>query len=238
MPIHDWSRVSDGTFHAFHLGWLAELLKALNRTVLPEGYYARAEQAAGGLGADVLTLQRPLPASPPRSGSTATLAPPRTAFNFKLERAAYTRAQRLVVIRHQSGDRIVALIEIVSAGNKSSLYAMDTFVGKVAAALSQGIHVLVVDLHPPTPRDPDGLHNVIWRLIGGEPFSPPAGQPLTLASYVGGLTEAHVEPTAVGRVLTDMPLYLEPDFYVSVPLERTYMAAWEGMPDIDHAALA
>ncbi len=239
MPIHDWSRVSDGAFHDFHLGWIGELRKALNRGGLPEGYYARAEQVLGGLGPDVLALQRPAPAGPARSGGTAVLAPPRAAFNFRLERAAYTRAQRRVVIRHESGDRIVALIEIVSAGNKSGQHALDTFVNKVAAALSQGIHVLIIDLHPPTARDPNGLHTVIWEKIGGEAFMPPAGLPLTLASYEAGpVVSAHVEPVAVGRAMPDMALYLEEDLGVGVPLERTYMAAWEGMPAIDHAALA
>jgi hypothetical protein len=36
---------------------------------------------------------------------------------------------------------------------------------------------------------------------------------------------------AVGDVLPDMPLFLEPGVYVSVPLEATYQAAWRGMPD-------
>jgi hypothetical protein len=28
-----------------------------------------------------------------------------------------------------------------------------------------------------------------------------------------------------------MPLFLTPEVYVSVPLEATYLAAWEGMPE-------
>ncbi len=33
MPVHDWTRVDDGIFHAFHLAWLSELQKALNAGV-------------------------------------------------------------------------------------------------------------------------------------------------------------------------------------------------------------
>jgi hypothetical protein len=238
MPVHDWSRVSDGTFHAFLLAWIAEIQKALNRTVLPEGYYARAEQVLGGLGPDILTLQSLPRQSSPGQGGTTVLQPPKAAFNFKLEQASFPRAQRRVVIRHESSGRIVALIEIVSAGNKSSQHALDKFVNKVAAALSQGIHFLIIDLQPPTPRDPNGLHTLIWERIGGEAFTPPPGQPLTLVSYEGGPGGwAHVEPIAVGQPLPDMPLYLEPEYYVQVPLERTYMEAWGRMPAIDHAAL-
>lgn len=29
MPVHDWSRVSAGTFHDFHVVWLAEIRNAL-----------------------------------------------------------------------------------------------------------------------------------------------------------------------------------------------------------------
>jgi hypothetical protein len=41
---------------------------------------------------------------------------------------------------------------------------------------------------------------------------------------------AHVEPVAVGDALVDMPLFLAPGWYVSVPLEATYEAAWRGVP--------
>src|SRR3954447_8617745 len=40
MPIHDWTRVDAGIFHAFHHGWIEELSRRLNRGLLPEDYYA------------------------------------------------------------------------------------------------------------------------------------------------------------------------------------------------------
>lgn len=48
--------------------------------------------------------------------------------------------------------------------------------------------------------------------------------------YRGAGAEAFVELIAVGNALPDMPLFLTPEVYVSVPLEATYQAAWEGMP--------
>jgi hypothetical protein len=36
---------------------------------------------------------------------------------------------------------------------------------------------------------------------------------------------------AVGRRLIDMPLFLTAERYVNVPLERTYQAAYQGMPE-------
>jgi len=53
MPVHDWTRVNAGIFHHFHQCWIDELQRALNRGLLPESYYALAEQYAGGFGPDV-----------------------------------------------------------------------------------------------------------------------------------------------------------------------------------------
>ncbi len=41
---------------------------------------------------------------------------------------------------------------------------------------------------------------------------------------------AYFEPIGVGAALPDMPLFLTPDYYVNVPLEATYQAAWHGVP--------
>jgi len=41
MPMHDWTRVSAGTFHDFHCSWIAELKKTLNGGLLPPDYYAQ-----------------------------------------------------------------------------------------------------------------------------------------------------------------------------------------------------
>ena len=57
MPIHDWIRVTAGTWHAFHLSWISEIQESLNGGLLPRDYYAQAEQIAGPLGPDVLTVQ-------------------------------------------------------------------------------------------------------------------------------------------------------------------------------------
>jgi hypothetical protein len=124
------------------------------------------------------------------------------------------------------------LIEVVSPGNKSSRVNLQSFVSKAIAALSQGYHVLVADLFPPTARDPEGIHGAIWAEIGEEPFVLPREQPLTLASYASGLeTTAYVQPVGVGDSLPDMPLFLDAEQYVDVPLDRTYLSAWQRVPE-------
>ncbi len=45
MPIHDWTRVDAGLFHAFHHGWVTILSHALNAGVLP-GMGAASDSAS------------------------------------------------------------------------------------------------------------------------------------------------------------------------------------------------
>jgi hypothetical protein len=91
----------------------------------------------------------------------------------------------------------------------------------------------VIDLHPPTARDPLGIHQLIWRELAAEPFEPPpAAKPLTVASYdAGGELIAYVDSVAVGDPLPDASLFLAPGWYVQIPLESTYAASWDVTPD-------
>src|ERR1700681_1212931 len=99
MPVHDWTRVSDGTFHDFHYSWVLEIKRVLKRGLLPPGYYVMAEQSGGDLGApDVLTLQK-ADTTPESNGSlsgTATLTktPPVVQTRTTIARDSYARAQR------------------------------------------------------------------------------------------------------------------------------------------------
>jgi hypothetical protein len=226
MPIHDWTRVTAGTWHDFHIAWIVRTSNALNGGLLPASYYAQAEQIAGPMGPDVLTLQ------------TEELAPKiETEMSnggglvAESELSEYVPKRRTLVIRHASGDRSIALIELVSPGNKATKFALRAFVEKAVEALIRGYHLLIVDLFPPTPREPQGIHAAIWAEFSNSCFELPPDEPLTLAAYMARpVKRAYVEPTAVGRELIDMPLFLEPEYYVNVPLEETYMAAYRGVP--------
>ena len=107
---------------------------------------------------------------------------------------------------------MIAVIEIVSPGNKSSRHALRAFVEKMTDLLREGVHLLIIDLFPPGPRDPEGVHKVIWDELQEEPFELPPDKPLTLAAYsAGAVKTAYVEPVAVGDLLPEMPLFLEPE---------------------------
>jgi hypothetical protein len=230
MPIHDWTRVDAGLFHDFHQDWTIELRRALNAGRLPPGYVALTDQQTGGPIPDVLTLNRR--PNDPGTGALAggvavATAPPQARFVVEGEANTYARRANRIRIQHRHG-QVVAILEIVSPGNKSSHHALQAFVRKAADLLWQGIHLLVVDLFPPSGRDPQGIHKAIWDEFVEEDFALPADERLTLAAYdAGPPPAAYVEFAAVGEPVPEMPLFLKPEFYVEAPLQETYQVTWD-----------
>lgn len=216
MPVHDWTRVFAGLFHDFHMSWVCELSRELNDHLLPSDHYALIERAPE------LTddwWYSPTPSQGERVPDTL------------LEEEIYAYKTRSLVIHHERDERIIARLELLSPGHKSSWGALQAFLTRSVAALTQGIHLLVLDLHPPGPRDPQGIHGVLWSKIVEDDFALPSDKPLTVAAYSAGDVKcAYVETVAVGDVLPDMPLFLDPTHYVPVPLEATYQAAREAIP--------
>ena len=242
MPIHDWTKVGPGTFHDFHYCWLHAIRRRLNRGVLPPGYRALAEQyvlspEGGGPEGDVVAFARPGTAPPGRANGPAT-APARPAARYVRRSMAEMYAFKAdhLAVQTENGT-VVAVIEVASPGNKRGRAALKTFADKAAGLLRSGVHLLVIDILPPGTLDPQGIHPVIWGDYDASPFSPPEGEPLTVASYQAGtLATAYVEPTAVGQPVPPMPLFLDGAFYVTVPLEETYAAAWDDqVPEVQQA---
>jgi hypothetical protein len=250
MPIHDWTRVDAGVFHHFHQRWIGAITDVLNQRLLPREYYALAEQQGAGFEPDVLTLKASegttndddglQPAATNRSNlgggnghaARVTLAAePPVRFTAETDLEFYRRKQNVVAVRLASGDHLVAIVEIVSRGNKSGRRAFDDFIRKASDFLTRQVHLLILDLQPPTAREPHWIDGAIWDEVAGQPYLRPADKPLTLASYEsGGKIRAFVEPVDFGDALIDMPLYLEPGRYVALPLEETYQLAYESVP--------
>jgi hypothetical protein len=175
--------------------------------VLPPAFYAAGERVEGALQRDMVRR---------------TVDEEESIYLWKKDHLAIRTADR---------DRLVALLEIVSPGNKASRREMERFLRRITSALEHGYHLLVIDLCLPSDFDPHGVHGAIWESLCDEGFEGPADRLLTVASYVAAeCPTAYVEPLAVGDVLPDMPLFLAADRYVSVPLEETYLQAWAGFP--------
>lgn len=235
MPIHNWTRVDAGLFHHFHQEWTVTLCNALNAGGLPPEYFALVEQRVRGPIPDVLTLKlEPGPAeTEPGNGTVAVAvaaAPPRTRVVRRSAAEIYADKANRITVRHRHGD-LVAVVEIVSPGNKGSHGEFNSFIAKSLNFIREGIHLLIIDLFPPGPRDPNGIHQALWNEYDDEPFHLPADKPLTLAAYDAGPPRAaYVDPVAVADQLTDMPIFLQPGYYVPAPLEATYRSAWQTFP--------
>ncbi len=239
MSVHNSEKVYAGLFHHFHQLWTVQLCNTLNQGVMPEGYFALVESHALGVVPDVLTLHRrdrsdSDSGSPLATSGIAILdAPPQAAIiSEEEEEAIYVeKANRIKV--HRSGGDLVSVIELVSPGNKSSKAAVTDFVEKSQQLIQSGVHLFVIDLFPPTRRDPQGLHPLIWDYFREEPFELPRDKQLCIMSYYAALMKkAYVEPLAIGGPLPKMPLFLSQTHYVYLPLEETYAAAFTACPSV------
>lgn len=192
MPVHDWTRVSDGIFHHFHHSWVVEIKRALRRGLQPMGYYIMVELMGGEQ--DV-------------------------------------RGQQILVIRQTNDHRIVAMVVVLGPWKKSNRHAMRSFMCQTIAALDSGVHILLVDVHPPSPEDPLGFLGTLLIETGARAYLRDTKRPLAVASLIGGTVtvEAFLDEFAVGQSFPEMPLFTGVN-YVPVPLEATYMAAWEDVP--------
>src|SRR5262249_577385 len=132
MPLHDWTRVPAGLFHHFHQDWSIEIARTLNRGILPKGLSALVEQRAGPRESDVLGIETRSQAERPgisQTGGVATVNRPVTRIVRRTTKEIYSgRANRIIVTHHLG--RIVAVIELLSPGNKDSRAALRDFVEK------------------------------------------------------------------------------------------------------------
>src|SRR5262249_46950428 len=192
---------------------------------------------------DVIALQsrrKPNRPTAPSGGAVIIAAAPKTRHVIRAQQENSADRGNRISIRHPPR-RVVRGIEGGSPGNKGSRAAFRSFVEKSVEFIRQGVHLLIVDLFPPSVRDPQGIHKAIWDEIEDQPFELPPDKPLTLAAYVADVPKvAYVEPVGVGDLLPDMAAYLGPDSYVPVPLEATYAAAWSSCPEamrevVEHA---
>ncbi|MBI4585536.1 MAG: DUF4058 family protein [Planctomycetes bacterium] len=245
MPIHDWSRGDAGIFHGLHIVWIGRLQSILNEELLPGTFYALAEPVLGSAVPDVLTLEwlesegMGTDENSKRIRKDTQEAPvalaPSTVLVQELDPPEpYTFLARHLIIRsHLRDDKVVAIIELVSKANKDSELRSSQFTAKSLTALRQGIHLVFIDLHPPTPIVPQGFHQQISLAHGIKAPVLPPDRTLQAVSYQvleDKVVRAHVVPLKVGDSLPEMPVFLLPHEFVRLPLERSYTEAFQSLP--------
>ncbi len=234
MPLRDHFRppLSDlRHWESFHAAWATEIMRTLNRQVLPPGCFAEAQVHVGSrVEIDVAAFEEGAAAGVANgnAGGVAveTWAPPAAALVMP---AVFPDEVEVQVFRTTGGAVLVGAIELVSPGNKDRPEARRAFAAKCATYLQQGVGLVVVDT---VTARPGNLHDDLVRLLEQpDAFRFPGAPPLYAAAYRPGRRPAgdqvEIWPVAltVGQPLPTMPLALRDVATVPLDLESTYQTA-------------
>jgi hypothetical protein len=131
----------------------------------------------------------------------------------------------VIVVCREADDQAVGIIEILMVQDKHNTEE------KACELLERKIHLLVIDPFPSCEPDSRGSCAVTWERMDDAVNDRPSEERNRIeADEFDAHVRGYIESLAVGDELPDMPLFLEPEAYIDVPLERTYMAAWEAVP--------
>ncbi|MCI0459383.1 MAG: DUF4058 family protein [Gemmataceae bacterium] len=218
-------------WESFHAVWAATLMEHLNR-VLPPRYFATVQVHLGRrVEADVAEFDTGNPDEPPGNGpgagvAVATWAPPKAALTVA---AVFPDDIEVQVIDTRDGAVLVAVVELVSPGNKDRAAERRGFAAKCVAYLQRGIGVALADI---VTSRLTNLHQEILELLG---HSGPCGLPPETALYAASYRPARrqeenlidVWPSAlaVGSALPVLPLALRGAGCLPLDLETAYTEA-------------
>jgi hypothetical protein len=169
----------------------------------------------------------PSSAGSPNGGGVATAvwAPPQPTLAVATEPPGQD-SYEVRVYDTESGQRLVAAVEIVSPANKDRPESRRAFVAKCATLLHEGVCVAIVDLV--TTRT-SNLYRELMEFLGQPDDSFPDDAPSLYAVALRwsdradrGILEAWVNPLSVGRPLPTLPLWLAEDLAVPLELETSY----------------
>jgi hypothetical protein len=237
MPLLDHFRVPIYPRHdgeSFHARWAVALSDMLNG-LLPSRYLAEVQIHLGRqVEADVAEFElAPSIYSDEGNGAQGgvavqvqTWAPPAAVQTVDI---VFPDDIDVQVFDMRDSKRLVAVIELISPGNKDRPEARRTFAAKCVAYLQRGIGLIIVDIV--TIRG-GNLHREVLDLLGqGEGSVLPADAALYAAAYRpahrGDKNQLDLWPAALilGQPLPLLPLALRGAFFVPVDLEATYSEA-------------
>jgi hypothetical protein len=222
-PLRHWE--------SFHAAWATEIMRTLNRKVLPPGCFAEAQVHVGSrVEIDVATFEQEQALSTGRTdgngGGVAvdTWAPPVASLVMP---AIFPDEIEIQVIRTSGGATLVAAIELISPGNKDRPEARRAFTAKCASYLQQGIGLVIVDIV--TERQANLHDELIQFLDQPRNFEFEEKPGLYSVAYrparreAGDRIEMWLAPLTLGQPLPILPLALRGVATVPVDLETTYV---------------
>jgi hypothetical protein len=230
MPLHDWNELEE--WETVHASWIVELGRWLKQR-LPPGY--RMSLATVGslvvaprpVHPDVSVRQNKESTAPESDSAGSTSAVDDTAPDEEVAIATLDPVQAVHVTR---AGNLVAVIELISPGNKDRPETRRTATDRFIGYLAHGVHLLIVDVHrrPLQFSFPDDLAEAL--VFTSRPLPAPyavsyrMGGP-ALEAGTGSLLAWWKRPLEVGSPLPLMRLPLSRDITIPVDLEQTYMHA-------------
>jgi hypothetical protein len=179
------------------------------------------------LPSSITASKSPLSGNGPAGGvAVAKWAPPAAALTVA---AVFPDDVEVQVIDTRDDAVLVAVVEIVSPGNKDRPEERRGFAAKCVAYLQRGVGLVIVDTV--TTRRAN-LHQEVLEMLGHEG---PSGPPEEAALYATAYRPAHRQerneidiwpaPLIVGSPLPTLPLALRGYGYVPLELEAAYAEA-------------
>lgn len=239
MPLYDHfhGRIAETQdWETFHTRWGVAIADDLNRR-LPKRFLASGPMHLGPYAAADVVEREWLPNGATGHGEPAgngvavapeieVYAPPATDLTMP---ATFPDEYKIEVRDRLKASRVLAVVELVSEGNKKEESKREQFAAKCLSYLGKGIGLVVIDIV--TPRYWN-LHNELVRLAGhGDKFLMPADQWTYATAYrpvsrgEENLIDLWQWPLAVGEPLPAVPLALKGHGCVKLDLEATYTEA-------------
>lgn len=224
-PHHHWE--------SFHSNWATRIADGIAVVLPPEFQVEEHTHAGPGFEIDVATYEESSP-PPDRAAdgpALATRAVPAYAPPVPegVVPAVFPDTFEVRVFSTTAGLTLVAVIELVSPGNKDHPAERRAFATKCASYLAQGVSLIVVDIV--TNRHAN-LHNDLMRLLeAASDLDFPDGVSLYAVAYRPARRAERSEidvwlrRLTIGAPLPTLPLRLTGDQFVAVDFEAAYQEA-------------
>lgn len=222
-PHHHWE--------SFDSNWATRIADGIAALLPPDFQVEEHTHAGPGFEIDVATFEEETKNSGAAGPALATraaaaYAPPVPDGTVP---AAFLDTFEVRVFSTTAGLTLVAVIELVSPGNKDRPAERRAFAAKCASYLAQGVSLIIIDVV--TSRQAN-LHNDLIHVMQASPdLEFPAETLLYAAAYRpvrrGEQEEIDVwlRQLAVGAALPTLPLRLTGDLFVPVDFEAAYQEA-------------
>jgi Protein of unknown function (DUF4058) len=231
MPLLDHFQPPLSVSHpwkGFHSAWANAITNQLNE-VLPPGYYAIPEVPLGDqVEIDVATLEHSNGAEAGARVATVVWAPPRPRLSAPVD---FSRVQSVAVHVFQDigGPQLRAAIELASPANKDRPRSRLTFAAKCVGYLERNVAVVVIDTV--TARQANLHAQIAEALEASDGLAWESPSRLYAVAYrrtsVRGHSrvEAWPKKLTIGAELPTLPLWIDAEASVALPLEASYQAA-------------